>query len=190
MNKSQNILIGILKSVIVIFLSVHLFGIHAKLLYFINPDKMLLDGIQRQFSFLHMDENNLVSLAFAGAYSIATVFIIVIFDRKNKLNSVFMILFSALDGLGIFIYYNTKIMELSLVGSIYYACYTVVIFLAIGFLNFISIEVAPEAIKEPEISIEEKVVQMLKDGIKQTEIASKLGVSQPYVSKINKKINN
>jgi hypothetical protein len=191
MQKLQVILVGILKALIVIFLSAHLFGIHARLLWHLNPDKIITEGANLVFSFGNFSENNITSLVFAGAYSVATVLILVMFDAKKKLNVAFMIVYALLDGAGVMLYYNTKITDLTTVGSVYYACYTIVIFLAVGFLKFIEHREPQEAPKiGPELTTEQKVLELLKEGKKQAQIAQELGVSQPYVSKIKSKHND
>ena len=90
---------------IVLFLSIHLFTIHSKLLFHLNPDK-LNKYLEYKFSLNLFKQDMIVSTLSAIAYSFITAFILFIFVKYRKVFLLSVISFATLDGLGVFIYYN------------------------------------------------------------------------------------
>lgn len=201
MKKTENFLL----TLIVIFLSIHLFVVHSKLLFHLNPDK-ISEYFEYSFSFELFTKNMLVSTLSAIAYSFITAFILFIFVKYKKVFLLSVISFSLLDGLGVFIYYNTTIQKdlFMKLGSLYYSLYTLFIIFSVGLYRnkVYSDEEIPglnEAIKENDImqmrdtlkeveySVNEKskrVKELKKEGLTQKEIAEELNISQSMVSRI------
>lgn len=101
---------------LIIILSVHIFSIHAKLLYYLNPEI----GNKNPFSFLDLSEPMVLSMIFALSYSMATAFIIYKSNSKRLI-----IVYAALDALGVLFYYFTFIPIY--VTAFYFAIYTFIL---------------------------------------------------------------
>ena len=206
---------NILLSIIIIFLSIHLFTIHSKLLFHINPDKIISE-LTYKFSMYLFSEGLIVSTLSALGYSLITAFILTIFVKYKDVFLISVISFAILDGLGVFIYYNVHIQQdtLTILGSIYYSIYTLFIVISVGYFRHLeysnndNLEYrVDQAIQETDImNMREKIVNMTNNseniqsdivnntdeyivylsnkGLTQTEIAEKLKISQPKVSRI------
>ena len=150
------------------------------------------------------------------AYSLITALILTIFVKYNKVFIFSVVSFALLDGIGVFVYYNIELKNtFVIIGSIYYALYTIFIIISLGM--FRNLEYTQDtklnkeinkAIQENDVmqlsnevnnilnntnkylSLDEKVIQSYyKDKLSQTKIAKKLNISQPKVSRIIKKYN-
>lgn len=152
-------------NLLIIALSIHIFSVHSKLLYYLNPELK----IKPAFSFLEFNEQTALAMVFAMAYSLATVSVI---SRTKKKKLIFI--FAVLDSLGVLLYYFTKI-PLHF-GAIYFAIYTGTLIISTLYLN------------KPEY-LSDQVKEMKENGVSQREIAQKLSVSESMVSRLLKRVN-
>ncbi len=106
-------------NLLLLALTIHIFSVHSKLLYHLNPEL----AEHPSFSFGKFDEPTILALVFALAYSLATISVISI-TRQKKL----IFLFAALDSLGVLLYYFTEI-PLQF-GAVYFAIYTGILILS------------------------------------------------------------
>ena len=100
-------------NLLMIALTIHIFSVHSKLLYHLNPELEEREA----FSFIRLNEPTVLALVFAVAYSLATVSVIRSTKKKRMI-----VAFAALDSLGVLLYYLTEI-PLQF-GAIYFAIYT------------------------------------------------------------------
>jgi hypothetical protein len=119
-----------MRMIISIFAMVFLFGIHSKLLWLLNPDKIQKEviitdkntGITRTeyktapFSFIRLnDENNTSAMIAAVIFAVITVFILNLFDpRKDWFFWIAAPIFAITDGIGTIIYLFQDIDRLNL----------------------------------------------------------------------------
>lgn len=154
---------------LVIILSVHLFSVQTKLLYWLNPETT--QELKHSFSFLTFDEPSILAMIFALSYSIATA--VVIYNTENKRA---IIVYAIMDAFGVMFYYFTKIPIVWV--SIYFALYT---FILIG--SIITINSAKPK-KEKPIAVQ--MAEMAKEGMNYQQIAEEFNTSTATVSrKIN-----
>lgn len=140
---------------LIIILSVHIFSVHAKLLYYLNPE--LVE--KTSFSFANLSEPSILAMVFALSYSLATA--VVIYNTENKR---IIATYALLDGVAVLLYYFTKLpMFLS---AFYFAIYT---FILIG---------STITIKKPITMFD-----MQKAGATLKEIAEKFKVSESTISR-------
>jgi len=151
---------------LIIALTIHIFSVHSKLLYYLNPE--LLN--KPAFSFLNFSEANVLAMVFALAYSLATFTVISISKRK-----LLIIVFALLDSIGVLLYYFTKIPLY--VGAIYFALYTGILILSVIYLE------------NPEY-VSDLILEMKQKGVSQREIAKQLNLSESKVSRVLKKIRD
>lgn len=198
---------------LIVFIAVHLFGVHSKLLFQLNPDKVkTISGNIMVFSFNDITENNITAIIFALSYSIATAVILTLSYDKKYMLYIITLVFGLLDGAGVFIYYNVKLENFVIWGSVYYAIYTFVIIISAGYYRLKNepdlskktdesqlteliktakprnrFENRNEYSDEEKKKLELKVLELSEQGRKQVDIAKELNCSQPLVSKILKK---
>jgi hypothetical protein len=219
---------NILVSIIILFLSVHLFTVHSKLLFHINPDK-LVQELTYIFNKTLFNQDLIVSTIGAIAYSLITALILTIFVRYRVVFIITIASFALLDGLGVFVYYNVTIGEKLFVifGAIYYAIYTASIIVSLSLFRYlgyknedlIELDKYDKSILEddimelrdtlkniqneysqnknihdkgfvntPEDMLKEKVLYLSREKkLTQIEIADRVGISQPQVSRILQK---
>lgn len=198
----------VIKLIGLIFLAVHLFFTHARLLYHVNPE--ISSKIKDLgFSFSMVNEGFILSLIFALAYSVITITIILIYSETWQ-KYIYMIIVALLDGFGVYIYYNINLgagilarAEIDtnlfiLFTSFYYAFYTFFIVVSLGFhrakrskkkmersRNALKrSEPVPERSKiKPERSgtIEAKIKELHKQGLSQAQIAKEVGLSKTTI---------
>lgn len=130
----ENILVGI----IILFLSAHLFTVHSKLLFHLNPDKLVKELVYKFDSTLFGQEL-IVSTIGAIAFSLITALILTIFVKYRKVFIISVGSFAFLDGVGVFIYYNITLVEKVFIisGAIYYALYTATIIISLGLFRYL-----------------------------------------------------
>lgn len=97
---------------LIIILSVHIFSVHAKLLYLLNGGD--------SFSFLNVNEPTILAMVFAVSYSLATA--VVIYNTENK-SIIFT--YAVLDGVAVLLYYFAVIPIA--VAAFYFAIYTFIL---------------------------------------------------------------
>ena len=147
-----------LKITALILLSIHLFAIHARLLFHLTPDSQISETI---FSFLQLNEITILSMTFAAAYSLMTVIILYI-----NSNLKFILVYGCIDAIAVFFYYKEHIKkEFFIFGAIYYAVYTFIIIYSLGILK----------------------ISPIKKNATQKEIAKHFNISESKVSRIVKK---
>jgi hypothetical protein len=118
-----------MRILISIFAIIFLFGIHSKLLWILNPDKInkpiaIIDQQTGQshieyhaetFSFIRFqDENNSSAMVAAIIFSIITVFILNLFDPKDWFFWVAFPIFAITDGIGTILYLFPDVDRLQL----------------------------------------------------------------------------
>ena len=218
---------NILITIIILFLSVHLFTVHSKLLFHINPDKLILE-LTYKFDKSLFGQELIVSTIGAVAYSLITALILTIFVKYRSVFIITIASFALLDGLGVFVYYNITIGEKLFVifGSVYYAIYTASIIVSLSLFRYlgykykegiindnidnailedeimeireslknIQIEyslnknIQEGSVNTPDDNLAEKVVYLSREKkLTQKEIAERVGISQPQVSRILQK---
>lgn len=161
-----------------VFLSVHLYSVHTKLLYHLNPDAESIG----YFSYQSLDENSITAMIFAVTYSAMTV--IALFKAVNLMKFFWFTIsfFALLDGLGIFVYYNVNRSEsFFIMSALYYSIYTMFIIIALAYIK------KYERSGQPKLTLEEKIMKLDEEGMKGNKIAKKLNTSTAKVSRtINK----
>lgn len=151
---------------LIIALTIHIFSVHSKLLYYLNPEL----NVKPAFSFLNFNEPTILAMAFALAYSLATFAVI----SSTKWKSLILI-YAGLDSLGVLLYYFTKIPIYF--GAIYFAAYTFVLILSVVYLD------TPKYLSE-------QILGMKRKGVSQREIAQRLKISESKVSRTLKRIDS
>ena len=151
---------------LIIILSVHIFSVHTKLLYYLSPEVV---G-KASFSYLSLNEATLTAIAFALSYSTGTALTIYT-SRDQKL----IIVYSILDALGVLLYYFPWVpIETS---AFYFAFYT---FILIWSCLKVSEKIKPQQqlSEKVESGREPKTMQDLKDqGFTLKQIAEKYNIS-------------
>lgn len=192
-----------LDSVIIFFLSIHLFMTHSRLLYILSPDKV--EGFTEYRLF-----TNLFSVEMASSTMSAIIFSVitaVILGRSVKYKLIFLISFisfALLDGIGVYIYYNPILFieELAITtGSLYYSVYTACIIISYGLKKYLeyknsglnnNIDIAIDELNlknnimnKSELSENElNILELRNKGESQKNIAKELDLSQPTVSRV------
>lgn len=159
----------LLRFIALIFLSIHLFTVHSKLIFHANPDN--LSGHQA-FSYLNLSEQMIISVIISLSYSVITVILIMLLSNLKKIYILFIIWFAILDGIGVFIYYYYP-ERLALFSSIYYAIYTFSIIACFGLYRYDEIKTRTKS------DIIRKYTQK--------QLAKEIGVSESLVSKVKNK---
>lgn len=119
---------------IVLLLAFDLWGVHAKLLYQLNPDK--IGDVVQVFSFVAMNENTITSMLFALVFAFVPVMILTTISPKVEQYWLFVMVFAFFDGGAWFIYYNkTAILHFNSFGAGYYGLFIVFIVASIGFIR-------------------------------------------------------
>ena len=146
--------------ILIIALSVHIFSVHTRLLYYLNPEISTKQG----FSYLNIDEPTILAMIFALAYSVATASVIYITNRKSLIFT-----YGILDAFGVLLYYFTSIpIEY---GAIYFALYTGILIVSTMYLNGTDYLI-------------DKIREMKEKGLTQREVAERLSISESKVSRI------
>lgn len=198
----------IVKLIGLIFLAVHLFFTHARLLYHVNPE-ISSKVKDLGFSFNLVNEGFILSLIFAFAYSIITITIILIYSKTWQ-KYIYMLIVALMDGFGVYIYYNINLgtgiqaraeIDANLFiffTSFYYAAYTFFIVVSLGFhkerRSKKKTERSRNALKRsepaPERSenntkrsgtVEAKIKELHRQGLSQSQIAEKVGLSKTTI---------
>jgi hypothetical protein len=151
-------------NILLFALVLHIFSVHSKLLYYLNPEV----ENPLPFSFIKFNEPTLLAMVFAVAYSLATVSVI----SRTKQKSL-IIIFAVLDSLGVLLYYFTEIPLQ--IGAIYFAVYTGMLILSTVYLD------SPEFLSD-------QIKEMKLKGISQREIAQQLQISESKVSRLLKRV--
>lgn len=212
MKKSELFLVGL----VIIFLSIHLFTVHSKLLFHLNPDNTV-EYLNYKFSIDLFKQNMIVPTLSAIAYSLITALILSIFVKFRSVFLMSVISFAILDGAGVFIYYNVGINKqlFILMGSVYYSFYTIFIIISLGLFRNLSYKNSAFEKRIDNAIIEEDVIQLREtmnnianiENIKyptldqkvlyyysqlgtQQKVAKKLGINQTKVSRILAKHKN
>ena len=117
-----------MRIMISVFAIIFLFGIHSKLLWVLNPDKVMkpvtiledegkfhIEYRPESFSFIRFtDENNSSAMVAAIIFSIITVFILNLFEPKDWFFWVAFPIFALTDGIGTILYLFPDIDRLQL----------------------------------------------------------------------------
>ena len=148
---------------LIIALSIHIFSVHCKLLYYLNPEIT----IKQAFSYLNMDEPTILAMVFALSYSVATAFVIFITNRRSLI-----LTYALLDTMGVFLYYFTTIPIHY--GAIYFAIYTGILIASTMFLN-------------GPLYLADQIIELKNKGITQREAAERLNISESKVSRVLKR---
>ena len=151
-------------NILITVLTIHIFSVHSKLLYYLNPEVAEKDP----FSFLNFNEPTILGMVFALAYSLAT-FSVVSNTRKTML----IYIFAVLDSLGVLLYYFTKIPIYY--GAIYFAIYTGILIISTRY-------------QRKSEYLADQIQEMKQKGISQREIAQQLNISESMVSRMLKRV--
>lgn len=149
---------------IVYLLAIDLWGVHAKLLYQLNPDK--IGDITQTFSYIAMNENTITAMLFSLVFAFVPVLVLTTISPKVEQYWLFVLIFALFDGGSWFIYYNkTAIGHFETWGAGYYGFFILFIVLSIGFIRMRIQEIEDEqkTKEEPKPINDEDVRQVLKD---------------------------
>jgi hypothetical protein len=149
---------------LIIALTIHIFSVHAKLLYHLNPEVAEKSG----FSFIDLNEQTILAMVFALAYSLATLSVL-----KGVSNRIIIVVFAILDALAVLLYYNINIQISN--SAYYYALYTAVLIYSSLYFN------------NPEY-VTDQILEMKEKGVSQREIARMLNISESKVSRSLKRM--
>lgn len=160
----QEIFENILVSIIIIFLSAHLFTVHSKLLFHINPDKLVKELVYK-FNGTLFNQELITSTIGAIAYSLITALILTIFVKFRKVFIFSVCSFALLDGVGVFVYYNVTAREKAFIitGAIYYAIYTAIIIISLGLFRHLKYSNVDTLYNKIDESIKENDITELRD---------------------------
>ena len=147
---------------LVIVLTVHIFSVQSKLLYFLSPEMK----VKLPFTFTDLNEHAYLAMVFALSYSLATAFIIYMSEKKWL-----VLTYAVMDGLAVLLYYGDNTYKVT---SVYFALYT---FLLIGSVIFMR--------QTPTVL--DKLHSMKDKGISVKDISNRLGISKSKIYKILKK---
>jgi drug/metabolite transporter (DMT)-like permease len=150
-------------NILTISVAIHLFFTNARLLYHMNPDKV----IEKLFSFTSVDEYTIIAMVFSLSYSLGTIFIAI----KSRLKWLVLI-FAIFDAIGILFYYSTDISQN--LKSIYFSLYTGALLYSVYLID------------NPKY-LADQIVELKERGLNQKEIATTLGISESKVSRTNKR---
>lgn len=173
------------------FLVLHLFSVHSKLLYHINPDA---PAELPKFSFLSLNEFTVTAMIFALGYSIMTAITIKIIDlnfesRWARISPILAL--AVMDAMGVLIGYHG--VNYRVLGSIYYAFYTLIIVASIALVKEFSkkihvSEISSELQVEISASDSEIIARYQSGNFTQKQIAEMYNLSESKVSRILKSI--
>ena len=176
----QNSMFAI-KIVVIIFIAIHIFGTHARLLYKINPE--VSQSIKSLgFSFFRINEYTITAESFGLVYGIITAGIIFLYSEHKK-KFIAILTFAILDGFGMFVYYSADSNNLFIIfAAIYYCIYTFCIIIAVGLhkSNVSKTEI------ETEYERNELIIKMKKHGLSGKEISEIVGITPSMISRILK----
>lgn len=143
-------------SAIVFLLAIDLWGVHAKLLYQLNPDK--IGESASTFSYISMDENTITAMLFSLVFAFVPILVLTTISPKLEQYWLFVIVFAFFDGGAWFIYYNkTAIAHFNSYGAAYYGFFIVFIVSSIGFIRMLvdDINKANEKEEHKRVTIED-----------------------------------
>jgi len=140
---------------LIIILTVHIWAVHTKLLYYLNPE--MVEKIP--FSYLTFNEPTVLAMIFALSYSLATAFVIYKTDTKR-----IIITYAVLDGLSVLLYYFTKLPIW--ISAFYFSIYTFILIASVI-----------------SVRIPDTMESLSKKGFKLADIAKKFNVSESTVSR-------
>ena len=156
-----------LKIIAFIFLGIHLFATHVKLIWHLNPDG-IFTIVKFQFKYILVSEDAATSAIFAIAYSLMTAIALYLNARK-----LIILTYASLDALAVFLYYNSDFGEYGILfNSIYYAIYTFIIIISLSMIKFSN-----------EIELKELISKLNKVGMQGKDIANRLNISESKVSR-------
>jgi hypothetical protein len=172
------------------------------------------------FNFAFFDFRQYLHYIYAAAFAITTVNIMALLDKKDKLFWVFVVTIGVAEFIVVQLFNNTEIKESwwRIFSSFYYAAYTLMIIVMYAYIgknekkrNRRQRKVAEPAIKPqkmqrqyladvkfkhtppsppPKKKIEDKVMGLLKKGMKQADIARTLNIEPYQVTRIKQKFTN
>ena len=170
-----------------IMMAIGLFITNTKILYHLNPD--VADGTNALFSYKTLNENSIISMIIASVFSITTISIIRKLRRINCIWYVVLILiapYCIIDGIGVHLYYNTKMTNFIIFAAIYYGIYTVMILIFPALERMIQdkftkrIDVVTQKIDdvtqkrlENTILEQQKIIELQEDKINKIEVTQK-----------------
>lgn len=160
-----------IKIAIISAIAVHIYGVHAKLLYAINPDKgeAFKDTI---YSFIQLNEPTITTQIFALVYAIATAGILILYS-EHIWKYAATITFAILDGAGMLIYYNTEIDKLfTIFSSSYYALYTIAIIVFVGLHS---------RLKDVYKDMDDVITTFKESGMSDKEISKQLNIPRRLI---------
>jgi hypothetical protein len=168
-----------IKIIVIIFIAIHIFGTHARLLYKINPEAS--EAIKEVgFSFLSFNEYTFTAQAFGLVYGIITAGIIFLYSEHKK-KFMTILTFAILDGFGMFVYYSADNNNLFIIfAAIYYCVYTFCIIMAVGLHKSSTSKTEVET----ETERNELIIKMKKHGLSGKEIAEIVGLTPSMISRI------
>jgi hypothetical protein len=169
----------IIKVIVIIFIALHIYGTHARLLYKINPEAT--EAIKNVgFSFFRINEYTMTAQAFGLVYGIITAGIIFLYSEHKK-KFMTIITFSILDGFGMFVYYSADSNNLFIIfAAIYYCVYTFCIIMAVGLHK----SSTSKSEVETEVERNELIIKMKEHGLSGKEIAEIVGLTPSMISRI------
>jgi len=157
-----------LVGMVILFLSLHLFMVHSKLLFHLNPDKLSKELIYN-FDWSLFQKTLLPSTLSALAYAITTAIILTIFVRFRKVFLISIVAFAVLDGAGVMIYYYVAMPAdlFMITGAVYYSLYTVGIVISLGYFRYLNYSKDEKIYAEIDYAIKEDDIIKLRETMQQ-----------------------
>ena len=122
-----------LDTIVILFLSIHLFITHSKLLLHLNPDR-IIEKMNYTLTMELFSVGYRVSTLTSIVFSLITAYVLARFVKYKNLFIPVVVSFAILDGLGVIIYYDVNIEEqlFRSFGAFYYGIYTSVLIVCYG----------------------------------------------------------
>jgi hypothetical protein len=177
-NNSKDSRGGMALNIGLLFLCIHLFAVHSKLLFHLNPDNTLNINV---FDFTKLGVENVIAMVVSMSYSIMTVIIIksIAMPFRERWNFAIIAFFGLMDGWGVFLYY-VVLENYKVYASIYYAIYTFSIIAAFGLYQSFHKMTAEDELAEARRKVYNRKKQL---GYDQEKIAQ-----DPIVKELEEKV--
>lgn len=120
---------------VVMLLATDLWGIHAKLIYALNPDKV--GDVVTKFSYVAFNENTITAMLFALVFAFVPVLVLITINPKLEHYWLFVMIFAFFDGGAWFIYYSEAALIKfgGSIGAFYYGFFILFIVVSVGFIR-------------------------------------------------------
>lgn len=183
-----------------LFMAVWLFTIHSKFAFALDPLQNNDSGYyDKLFNFFGLDLKSILPYCWGAAFAIATSVIIALLKRSDKQFWIFAFSIASLELFGVMLFnYPEHGFIWSAISSVYYGIYAgIMVFLYIYIsydkqddLQEIASQSNTEKVAEVQNDLDAKVLQLLNEGLRQSDIARRLKIPDYKVTRIKKKLEN